>query len=148
MTLTAFEFKRPIGMEFSPPALHGLSHREVGDYSDALSLLFEAPEPFLDRVRGITDEHLLLTGKDPFVMKAGEYGLLYEKIDEKGWPIDVRVGRHCSTILQSVQTYSEMYPDKVVDISNVPRYAEVIENGVGHYFYDPEKAPADRVVYE
>ncbi|GAI52743.1 unnamed protein product, partial [marine sediment metagenome] len=42
----------------------------------------------------------------------------------------------------------EMYPDKVVAISNVPRYAEVIENGVGHYFYDPEKALADRVVYE
>lgn len=38
MTLTAIEFKRPIGMEFSPPALHGLSHREVGDYSDALLL--------------------------------------------------------------------------------------------------------------
>jgi len=148
MMLTAFEFKRPIGMEFSPPALHGLSHREVGDYSDALSLLFEAPEPFLDRVRGITDEHLLLTGKDPFVMKAGEYGLLYEKIDEQGWPINVRVGRHLSTILQAVQTYSEMYPDKVVAISNVPRYAEVIKNGVGHYFYNPAEAPDDRVVYE
>ena len=148
MMLTAMEFKRPIGMEFSPPALHGLSHREVGDHSDALSLLFEAPEPFLDRVRGITDEHLLLTGKDPFVMKAGEHGLLYEKIDEQGWPIDVRVGRHCSTILQVTQTYSEMYPDKVVTISNVPRYAEIIENGLGHYFYNPEDVSADRVVYE
>ena len=148
MMLTAFEFKRPIGMEFSPPSLHGLSHREVGDYTDALSLLFEAPEPFLDRVRGITDENLLLTGKDPFVMKAGEHGLLYEKIDEQGWPIDVRVGRQTSTILQVVQTYSEMYPDKIITLSSVPRYAEVIENGVGHYFYDPTKAPADRVVYE
>jgi len=108
MILTASEFKRPIGMEFSPPALHGLSHREVGDYSGALSLLFEAPEPFLDRVRGITDEHLLLTGEDVFIMKAGEHGLLYEKIDENGWPIDVRVGRHCSTILQAIQTYSHI----------------------------------------
>ena len=148
MTLTAFEFERPIGMEFSPPSLHGLTHREVGDYSGALSLLFEAPEPFLDRVRGITDEHLLLTGKDPFVMKAGEYGLLYEKIDEKGWPIDVRVGRHTSTILQVIQTFSEMYPEQTVTLSSVPRYAEVIENGTGHYFYDPAKAPSDRVVYE
>ena len=148
MTLTAFEFKRPIGMEFSPPALHGLSHREVGDHSEALSLLFEAPEPFLDRVRGITDENLLLTGKDPFVMRAGKYGLLYEKIDEQGWPIDVRVGRHTSTILQVIQTYSETYPDKTVEVSSVPRYAEVIEKGVGHYFYNPAMAPADRVVYE
>lgn len=81
-------------------------------------------------------------------MKAGEHGLLYEKIDENGWPIDVRVGRHCSTILQVVQTYSEMYPNKVVIISNVPRYAEIIENGVGHYFYNPAKTPTDRVVYE
>jgi predicted deacylase len=148
MMLTAMEFKRPIGMEFSPPSLHGLSHREVGDYSEALSLLFEAPEPFLDRVRGITDEHLLLTGKDPFVMKAGEYGLLYEKIDENGWPIDVRVGRHTSTILQVIETFSEMYPDKAVRITSVPRYAEVIANGTGHYLYNPEEAPAERVVYE
>lgn len=148
MMLTAMEFARPIGMEFSPPSLHGLSHREVGDHSEALSLLFEAPEPFLDRVRGVTDEHLLLTGKDPFVMKAGEFGLLYEKIDEEGWPIDVRVGRHCSTILQVVQTYSDMYPDQTVTISQVPRYAEVIANGVGHYFYDPGTVPQDRVVYE
>lgn len=148
MMLTAMEFARPIGMEFSPPSLHGLSHREVGDHSDALSLLFEAPEPFLDRVRGITDEHLLLSGKDPFVMKAGEYGLLYEKIDEEGWPIDVRVGRHCSTILQVIQTYSDMYPVQAVTVSQVPRYAEVIENGVGHYFHDPATVPQDRVVYE
>jgi len=148
MTLTAFEFKRPIGMEFSPPALHGLSHREVGDHSEALSLLFEAPEPFLDRVRGITDENLLLTGKDLFVMRAGKYGLLYEKIDEQGWPIDVRVGRHTSTILQVIQTYSETYPDKTVEVSSVPRYAEVIEKGVGHYFYNPAEAPVARVVYE
>jgi len=148
MILTAMEFERPIGMEFSPPALHGLTHREVGDHSDALSLLFEAPEPFLDRVRGITDENLLLTGKDPFVMKAGEYGLLYEKIDERGWPIEVRVGRHTSTILQVIQTYSEIYPDKAVFLSQVPRYAEVIQNGVGHYFYNPAEAPTDRVVYE
>lgn len=148
MILTAFEFERPIGMEFSPPSLHGLSHREVGDHSEALSLLFETPEPFLDRVRGITDERLLLTGRDPFVMRAGKYGLLYEKIDEKGWPIEVRVGRHCSTILQVVKTYSEMNPDTAISISKVPRYAEVIANGVGYYFHNPAEVPTNRVVYE
>lgn len=148
MILTAFEFERPIGMEFSPPSLHGLSHREVGDHSEALSVLFESPEPFIDRVRGVTDEHLLLTGKDPFVMKAGEHGLLYEKIDERGWPIEVRVGRHCSTILQVVQTYSEMYPDKAIAISQVPRYADLITNGVGYYFYNPTSVSPDRVTYE
>jgi hypothetical protein len=81
-------------------------------------------------------------------MKAGEYGLLYEKIDENGWPIDVRVGRHVSSILQVTETFSEMYPEQIVVIKNVPRYAEVIENGAGHYLHNPEETPDDRVVYE
>jgi hypothetical protein len=85
MMLTDMEgFK--MGMEFSPKNLHGLSHREIGDYSDAISLLFEAPEPFLDATRGRTTREQLLTGKDDFVVKAGKHGLLFEKIDEKGWP--------------------------------------------------------------
>jgi len=148
MMLTEFEFERPIGMEFSPPSLHGLSHREVGDNSDAISLLFETPEPFLDRVRGITDEDLLLTGKDAFVQEAGKYGLLYEKIDERGWPIDVRVGRHCSTVLETAQAYSDINPDQPIVIQGIPRYQEVIDNGTGYYFRNPEEVEEDRVYYE
>jgi hypothetical protein len=41
-----------------------------------------------------------------------------------------------------------MYPDKAVALSKVPRYAEVIKNGIGYYFYDPAEASTDRVVYE
>lgn len=148
MLLTSMEFERPIGMEFSPPNLHGLSHREVGDHSQAISLLIEAPEPFLDRVRGITDEHLLLTGKDPFVMEAGKYGLLYEKIDEEGWPIDVRVGRHCSTILEIAQAYSDLNPENTIIMNGIPRYQEVIDKGTGFYFHNPQEVDIDQIYYE
>jgi len=137
-----------IGSEFSPKNLHGLSHREVGDFSQAVSLLFEAPEPFLDATRGRTTREQLLTGKDEFVMKAGRRGLLFEKIDEKGWPIDVRVGRHTSSILQTLASWSEMHPEKAITCRNVPRYAEVIRNGVGHYLRDPSKVEPKRVVFE
>ena len=148
MTLTDMEFEKPISMEYSPKSLHGLSHREVGDNSDAVSLLFETPEPFLDRVRGVTDEKLLLEGKDPFVQRAGEFGLLYETIDEDGWPIEVRVGRHCSSTLMVAQIWNQMNPGKEVIIENVPKYSEIVENGVGHYFDNPENADSDRVYYE
>ena len=104
MVLSGEEFK--IGVEYSPKALHGLSHREIGDHTDAISLLFESPEPFLDATRGRTDAKLLLEGKDEFVVRAGKRGLLFEKIDEKGWPIDVRVGRHCSTILSVLDLWT------------------------------------------
>ena len=137
-----------MGTEFSPKNLHGLSHREVGDHSDAISLLFEAPEPFLDATRGKTTREQLLTGKDEFVVKAGEHGLLFEKIDENGWHIDVRVGRHTSAVLQTMESWTEEHPDKGVVCFNVPRYAEVIENGVGFYLKNPEGADPKSVFYE
>jgi len=137
-----------IGMEYSPPTLHGLSHREIGDHTQAISLLLEAPEPFLDATRGRTDRKLLLEGKDEFVVKAGKHGLLFEKMDEDGWPIEVRVGRHCSTILQILEIWSEENPEKSVMVKGVPRYAEVIEKGIGDFLRNPTKADPKRIHYE
>ncbi len=137
-----------IGMEYSPPALHGLSHREIGDHTEAISLLLEAPEPFLDATRGRTDRALLLEGKDEFVVKAGKHGLLFEKMDENGWHIDVRIGRHCSTILQILELWSEEKPDKTVKVREVPRYADVIEKGAGYFLHNPAKADPKKIYYE
>jgi hypothetical protein len=146
MTLSDEQFK--IGMEKSPKELRGLSHREIGDHTNAIPLLFESPEPFLDATRGRTDAKLLLEGKDEFVMRAGQHGLLFEKIDEKGWPIAVRVGRHCSTILQVLDVWSGDHAEKAVILKNVPKYAEVIAKGVGAFLSDPSKADKKRVYFE
>ena len=137
-----------IGTEFSPKNLHGLSHREVGDFSQAASLLVEAPEPFLDAIRGRTSRELLLTGQDEFVVKAGQHGLLHEKIDAKGWPIDVRVGRHTSTMLGIMQSWSDAHPDKQLVCRDLPAYAEVIAKGTGFYLHDPAKAASGRLAFE
>ncbi len=147
MMLTDFE-GFSIGTEFSPKNLHGLSHREIGDHSDAVSLLLEAPEPFLDATRGITGEKQLLEGKDEFVVKAGENGLLFAPIDENGWPIGVRVGRHTSAILQIFESWNEYYPDKSILCDNVPRYAEVNVNGVGFYLKNPDDTDNKYIVFE
>ncbi len=137
-----------IGVENSPKALRGLSHREIGDATGAISLLLEAPEPFLDATRGRTDRALLLTGKDEFVVRAGRRGLLFEKIDEAGWPLDVRVGRHTSTVLQILEIWSGDHPDRAVAVTGVPRYGEVIEKGTGAFLKDPKTVEPAKVVYE
>jgi predicted deacylase len=137
-----------IGVENSPKALRGLSHREIGDATDAISLLLEAPEPFLDATRGRTDRELLLTGKDDFVVRAGKRGLLFEKIDEKGWPIDIRVGRHTSTVLQILEIWSGGNPAKAVVLSGVPRYADVVQNGTGAYLKDPKTVNPAKLFFE
>ncbi len=147
MMLSDMEFN--IGTERSPRELHGLSHREVGDHSaGVISLLFEAPEPFLDATRGRTTREQLLTGQDEFVVKAGEHGLLFASIDENGWPIDVRVGRHTSTILMTMEMWTELNPDRPLLCRRIPRYDEVVANSIGHYLRDPAGVPTDRVIFE
>jgi hypothetical protein len=74
--------------------------------------------------------------------------LLFEKIDEKGWPIDVRVGRHCSTILSVLDFWTADHPDRGVVLKNVPRYAEVIEKGTGAFLKNPAAADPKTVYYE
>ncbi len=147
MMLTDFE-GFSIGTEFSPLNLHGLSHREIGDHSNAISLLFEAPEPFLDATRGITGEEQLIEGKDAFVVKAGEHGLLFAPIDSSGWHLNKRVGRHCSTVLQTMESWNEFFPGKEIVCSNVPRYNEVIEKGVGAFLKDPSLAGTSKIYIE
>jgi len=147
MTLTDVEgFK--MGMEFSPKNLHGLSHREIGDHSQAISLLFEAPEPFLDATRGRTTREQMLTGKDDFVVKAGKHGLLFEKIDENGWPIDIRVGRHTSAVLQTMVSWTEAHPDRPMVCDSVPKYADVVAKGTGAFLHAPAQARRDRLYHE
>ena len=148
MMLTAETFDVPIGMEFSPKALHGLTHREIGDHSQAVSYLFEVAEPMLDRIRGITDEELLMSGKDRFVMKAGENKLLYAPIDEDGWPIDKRVARHVTTTMTLVEVNNMMNPAQTILLEGIPAYTEILDEGIGAFFHDPASAPADRVYYD
>jgi len=59
----------------------------------------------------------------------------------------VRVGRHSSTLLQVAERGGGS-PEKRIVITGVPKYKDVIANGVGYYLRDPAKAPAGRVVYE
>lgn len=148
MTLTAQTFDVPLGMEFSPKALHGLSHREIGDYSDAASFLCEVAEPMLDRIRGITDAELAMSGKDRFVMKAGEHGLLYAPIDESGWPITKRVARHVQTGITLIENWSMVHPDMAITIEGMPTYEEMMANGIGAYFHDPAYADPSQLYFD
>ena len=148
MMLTAETFDVPVGMEFSPTALHGLSHREVGDWSDAASYLVEVAEPMLDRIRGISDEELLMSGKDRFVMMAGDRGLLYAPIDENGWPIEKRVARHVAVATKIMEVNNSVNPDQTILIEGIPTYEEIMANGLAPYYHNPETAPAERVYYD
>lgn len=134
-------------VEPSPSGFRGLSHREIGDYSDTLPFLLEAPLPFLDQPTGPKTVDLLLDGKDPFLLSLSKKKKLFVSYDETGWPMEKRVGQHCSVILEIIRQFSRKFPDKAIKLRNVPRYADVVKNGVGHYYRDPDKAEKTNVYF-
>jgi hypothetical protein len=124
-------------LEPSPKKLRGISHRELGDHSDTVAMLMETASPILDRLHGRTDEELILTGKDDFFLKAASKELLYVPYNEKGLPMEERVGRHLSSVQELINIFSELHPEKAVEIEQVPDYKTVKEKGVGHFLLKP-----------
>jgi hypothetical protein len=146
MTVTAMEgFENHV--EPSPKGFRGLSHREIGDYSNTMPFLLEAPLPFLDQPTGPKTVDLLLNGKDPFLLSLAKQKKLFVPYDSSGWPIAKRVGQHCSVALEIMNQFSMMTPDKEILVSNAPRYAEVVEKGVGSFYHDPKKANKESVYF-
>jgi len=120
-------------LEISPPSFRGLTHREWGDYSNTLAILMETANASQGRLRGRTDEELVLTGKDKMYVKAVELGRLYVPYDESGHPIEERVGRHVAAIRNLTNNLSFIFPDKEIQYHGDPNYYELMENGYGHY---------------
>jgi hypothetical protein len=134
-------------VEPSPQGFRGLSHREIGDFSDAMPFLLEAPLPFLDQPTGPKTIDLLLNGKDLFLLSLAKQKKLFVPYDQSGWPMDKRVGQHCSVVLEIMNQFSMQDSDRTLIVNNVPRYAEVVEKGVGYYYQDPQKAEKENIYF-
>lgn len=134
-------------VEPSPQGFRGLSHREIGDFADTMPFLLEAPIPFLDQPTGPKTLKLLMDGKDPFLLSLAKQKKLFVPYDETGWSMEKRVGQHCSVILEIMSQFSRRNKDKAIQVSSAPRYADLVQNGVGYYYHDPEKAEKEDIYY-
>jgi len=135
-------------VEPSPSGFRGLSHREVGDFSEAMPFLLEAPLPFLDQPTGPKTMDLLLVGKDPFLLSLSKKGMLFVPYEEEGWPIRNRAGQHTSVILEIMNQMAKQYPEKEIIATGIPKYKEVVDNGIGYYLTDPSSVDSSRIYYE
>lgn len=122
-----------IGLEPSPVNLRGLTHRELGDHTETLAILIETANPSQGRLRGRTDEALVLTGVDPWYVKAQKLGRLYVPYDESGHPLKQRVGRHVASLQEIAFGWTLNNPDKPLEFSGLPSYDELMEKDLGSY---------------
>lgn len=122
-----------IGLEPSPKTLRGLTHRELGDYTDTYAVLMETANPAQGRLRGKTNEALILTGKDKTYVKAQKLGRLFVPFTEDGHPLEQRVARNIAALTELKNVMGELEPDKVIEIDYLPTYSDLVEKGLGEY---------------
>lgn len=126
------------GLQFSPETspknFHGLSHREWGDYTDAIPFLMETSNPSMGRLRGETNVELVLKGYSENYKQAKESGALRIAYrEETGEPIEHRVGRHITGFIELLNSYNLYYPGKSIIVENLPDYEVLMEKGVGEF---------------
>ena len=90
---------------------------------------------------------LIVSGIDPFIMEAEKKGLLFVPYDENGFSMDRRVGQHSSVFQELMSQWSRKNKDKEV-IVEAPKYADIVENGLGYYFKNPDEVDEDLVYIE
>lgn len=129
-----------IKAETSPKNLRGLTHREVGDYTNSLAFLLETSNASQGRLRGAFTKDLIVTGEDKFYKKADELGLLFAK------PVHIneRVARHTRTVMAILKGFNDNNTASKngtfkFEINNVPSYEDIINNGVGNYLLNPNQ---------
>lgn len=122
-----------ISLEPSPVNLRGLTHRELGDFTDTLPVLMETANASQGRLRGRTDEALVLTGKDKWYVKAAKLGRLYVPYDENGHPLEERVGRHVAAIGELIFAWGAQHPELPLDIEGIPAYDDIVSQGLGAF---------------
>lgn len=123
----------PMSLEPSPVNLHGLTHRELGDYTNTLALLMETGNPAQGRLHGKIDENLILTGEDKCYEKAEQLGYLYVPYPDKktSLTLELRVGRHIQSITEYMKAFTDMYGTEKGElvITGLPTYEELTTGG-------------------
>lgn len=122
-----------IGLSPSPPKFHGLTHREIGDFTDTYAVLMEAPNITFGRLRGKTTVDSIVKGQDDFYVWGAKLGRLFVPFTEKGWPLNTRIARHVTTTIALLNALGDMHPDKRIIVQNIPDYNKLVENAQGYY---------------
>lgn len=124
-----------IALEPSPKGLRGLTHRELGDFTKTKAILMETANPSQGRLRGATNEALVVNGQDKMYVQAAKLGRLFVPFTEKGHPLESRVARHITGINVLFKDMSEFDPSKTIKFSKIPSYKEINTKGVGAFLH-------------
>ena len=145
--------------DLSPETMHGLTHREVGDYTNAYVFLFETSNASQGKIRGAFTEDLIkYSSPDKFYEALVKYDEENETKNIYGAPVEIseRVARHVLSIESVIKGFNQIKTTRTVNVTGrnnvgeggvyvgelvvvdgtIPQYNEILDNGVGAYLLD------------
>ncbi|MCM1043191.1 MAG: hypothetical protein NC350_03155 [Corallococcus sp.] len=142
----AAEFEGLEGLLFSPSPvnLHGLTHRELGDFTNTYAFLFETSNASQGKYRGLFTEDMIITGNDKIynIVDANDKAdpnsknLLYAAPVH----IDERVARHVCCVSSLATAFNDYGCLERTTNANLgalkftlPSYTDILGDGVGTY---------------
>ena len=121
----------PFKLEFSGQTSYGLSHRGLGDNTNALCTLFETVNGTMGSYHDKMSEALYKDGVSPnyVTLQRNGYYTTYE-YPEEGFPIEKRTAYHMAMSLEIINSFNILYPDKPILVTGMPDPNYMIENGL------------------
>ena len=139
--------------------MHGLTHREVGDFTNAYVFLFETSNASQGKIRGpFTEDLIKYSSPDKFYTALVNYDKEHGTQIIYGAPCEIseRVARHTLSVTSVIDGFNKVQKTRVVNVTardnvgvggvevgefkmgNVPSYNEIMEKGIGYYLLDVE----------
>lgn len=145
--------------DVSPENMHGLTHREVGDYTNAYVFLFETSNASQGKIRGAFTEDLIkYSSPDKFYEALVKYDKEHGTSNIYGEPVEIseRVARHVLSFESVITGFNQIKTTRTVDKTgrdnigvggefvgemileegSIPSYYDLVKYGVGYYLLD------------
>lgn len=113
----------------------GLSHRALGDNTDALCTLVETLNPAMGVMHGKINYDMVVGGKDAVMSTeaAKQYAIDAQGtvLTDTNGNLNYRTGYHMEVVKTLIDSYTEMYPDNAIVIDEMPSYETITQQGLG-----------------
>ncbi|MEG1774470.1 MAG: hypothetical protein RR320_06430, partial [Oscillospiraceae bacterium] len=109
----------PHKVDISGKSSYGLSHRSLGDNTEALCTLFETLNPVMGPCHDKVTEELVKGGVSPNYVKISDKGGILTScaMTDAGSPIEERVAYHFAMATELLTALGEYYPGKEVVVT-------------------------------
>lgn len=123
----------PFAIDLSGKSSYGLSHRSLGDNTEAMMTLFETNNPVMGFNHGKITRRLVIDGIDDNYKKLTDMGFYVQgtgAVTADGAHLKQRTAYHNVMCFELTNAFTDAYPEKPIIVSGMPTYDDFMNKGL------------------